>query len=213
MEAQRIIITGGATRIGAAIAEKLSGPNKQILIQYNKSKSKAENLRKKLQSFGSKKSQILIVGLAPGLKGANRTGRPFTGDYAGDVLYPLLLKNNLASGKFDKNGSDNLVLKNCRITNSVRCVPPKNKPTNEEINICNAFLTSEINNLRDLKIILTLGRIAHIAVLKSLKLKNSKYTFGHDKVHKVENYIIINSYHCSKYNIFTPLYTHLYIFF
>lgn len=158
---------------------------------------------KPVQSFGSKKSQILIVGLAPGLKGANRTGRPFTGDYAGDVLYPLLLKNNLASGKFDKNGSDNLVLKNCRITNSVRCVPPKNKPTNEEINICNAFLTSEINNLRDLKIILTLGRIAHIAVLKSLKLKNSKYTFGHDKVHKVENYIIINSYHCSKYNIFT----------
>ena len=158
---------------------------------------------KPVPSFGSENAKILIVGLAPGLKGANRTGRPFTGDYAGNILYESLIKNNLAKGYFNKDGFDNLKLNNCRITNSVRCVPPQNKPNSYEIKKCNFFLKNEINNLNKLKIILTLGRIAHISVIQSLNLKNSKYIFKHGKIHRINGYTIINSYHCSQYNIFT----------
>ena len=172
-------------------------------FRENNNKINPQWFNKPVPNFGSKKSQLLIVGLAPGLKGANKTGRPFTGDYAGEVLYKALLNNNFAKGYYDKNSKDNLKLNNCIITNAVKCVPPKNKPTTNEIYTCNKFLKSEIFNLKKIKVILVLGRVAHIAILKVFKLKNSKYTFGHKKIHKINDYIIINSYHCSKYNIFT----------
>ena len=120
-----------------------------------------------VESFGDIDSKILIVGLAPGLQGANKTGRPFTGDHAGNTLYPSLIKNKLAEGTYKENYNDGLTLKNIRITNSVRCVPPNNKPTNSERINCRKFLRSEIQNMKNLKIILTLGIIAHEEVLKT----------------------------------------------
>ena len=154
-----------------------------------------------VDSFGSINSEILIVGLAPGLKGANKTGRPFTGDYAGDLLYNTLIKFGLAKGKYLSIKNDNLILKNVRITNSVRCAPPQNKPNANEKKECRKFLVSEIKNMKNLKIILSLGRIAHEEILKSYKLTLNKFKFNHGSIHKLNNNIkLINSYHCSKYN-------------
>ena len=151
-------------------------------------------------SFGPKTAQLLIVGLAPGLKGANFTGRPFTGDYAGDLLYDTLLKTGFASGAYEKHASDSLTLQNARITNAVRCVPPENKPTTDEINNCIGFLKDELAMMSELKIILSLGLIAHKAVLKTYGLKQSAHKFAHGAVHDLKNITLINSYHCSRYN-------------
>ena len=154
-----------------------------------------------VKSFGNIDSKILIVGLAPGLKGANKTGRPFTGDYAGDLLYNALIKHGFAEGEYLSIDSDNLILKNVRITNSVRCVPPQNKPNSLEKEKCRKFLNSEIINMKKLKIILSLGRIAHEEVLKTYKLTLNKFSFQHGKVHLLKNNIkLYNSYHCSRYN-------------
>ena len=157
-----------------------------------------------VESFGDIDSKILIVGLAPGLQGANKTGRPFTGDHAGNTLYPSLIKNKLAEGTYKENCNDGLTLKNIRITNSVRCVPPKNKPTNSERINCRKFLRSEIQNMKNLKIILTLGLIAHEEVLKTFDLKIASNKFEHGKIHYINKTLLIfNSYHCSRYNINT----------
>lgn len=157
-----------------------------------------------VESFGEIDSKILIVGLAPGLQGANKTGRPFTGDHAGNTLYPALIKYNLASGSYGKTNYDNINLKNIRITNSVRCVPPENKPNSSERNNCRKFLKSEIFNMKNLEIILVLGLIAHEEVLKVFDLKASNNKFKHGKIHNIKNNIImLNSYHCSRYNINT----------
>jgi len=157
-----------------------------------------------VESFGDIDSKILIVGLAPGLQGANKTGRPFTGDHAGNTLYPSLIKNKLAEGTYKEIYNDGLKLKNIRITNSVRCVPPKNKPTNSERINCRKFLRSEIQNMKNLKIILTLGLIAHEEVLKIFSLKIASNKFKHGKVHYINKTLLIfNSYHCSRYNINT----------
>ena len=154
-----------------------------------------------VQSFGSIKSKLLIVGLAPGIKGANRTGRPFTGDYAGKLLYSSLLKYSFANGKYLENRNDSLKLVNCRITNSVRCVPPQNKPTIDERNTCRKFLESEIQNMSKLKIILALGQIAHSEILKIFNKKISEFQFGHGTNYNLTNTIAIySSYHCSRYN-------------
>ena len=155
-------------------------------------------------SFGNIDAKLLIVGLAPGLKGANFTGRPFTGDFAGDLLYGTLLKYGLAQGEFKAHPDDGLELINTRITNAVRCVPPENKPTGPEINTCQPFLKSQIETMPNLKIILSLGLVSHNAVLKAHGEKLSAHKFGHGNQHDLnDDLTLIDSYHCSKYNTST----------
>ena len=156
-------------------------------------------------SFGSIDAEILVVGMAPGLNGANQTGRPFTNDYAGDILYPALQKYGFATGCYDRRSDDSFQLLNVRVTNAVRCVPPQNKVIAAEVNNCRAFLQSEISAMPNLKIILTLGGVAHNALLAALKYKKSDYKFSHGAVHilSADNLILFNSYHTSRYNINT----------
>lgn len=163
-----------------------------------------------VSAFGDINSPLLIVGLAPGEKGANRTGRPFTGDIAGKWLYQVLFENGFSTAADPLNFFDeinqNLQLQNCRITNAVRCVPPQNKPTNEEILTCNKFLQTEINAMLNLnlKVIVVLGQIAHKAVCKALNLKLSQHKFAHGAEYfcniNNKNLILLCSYHCSGYN-------------
>ena len=151
--------------------------------------------------FGSLVSQLLIVGLAPGLRGANRTGRPFTGDNAGDLLFDTLDKFNFAKGTYSSHANDGFELIGCRVTNGVRCVPPQNKPVGAEINACRPFLTAEIGAMPNLKCILTLGGIAHNTVLRALGQKVSAWKFAHNAVHILPDLpVLVNSYHCSRYN-------------
>lgn len=155
-------------------------------------------------SFGDENVRLLIVGLAPGLKGANRTGRPFTADHAGQVLYQTLAKFQLSSGRYDPEGFDDLALIHCRITNAVRCVPPKNRPLSIEVTTCNNFLRSEINRLRSLRVVLALGTIAHGAILDALQEPKSKFPFRHGSVYQLNaGYALVDSYHCSRLNINT----------
>jgi uracil-DNA glycosylase family 4 len=158
-------------------------------------------------SFGDADPRLLIVGLAPGLKGANRTGRPFTGDYAGVLLYETLIKHGLAEGVYTADPADGLRLKGCLIANAVRCVPPDNKPTRDEIRTCNQFLASQIPALPRLRAILVLGRIAHDATLAALKLKPSRYPFAHGRRHEAGPFALFDSYHCSRYNTNTGVLT------
>ena len=151
-------------------------------------------------SFGPETAEFLVLGLAPGLKGANFTARPFTGDYAGDLLYDTLLHYGFARGTYDKHKDDGLELVNCRITNAVRCVPPENKPTTEEMNQCLDFLKAEIASLQNLKVVLTLGLIAHKSFLKMRGVPQAPYKFAHRAQHDFGDVIMINSYHCSRYN-------------
>lgn len=151
-------------------------------------------------SFGPENAALLIAGLAPGLRGANFTGRPFTGDYAGDLLYGTLLKFSLAEGEYKADPNDGLRLINARITNAVRCLPPENKPVGGEINNCRPYLISEIENLKNLKVILCLGLVSHNSVIKALGGVLSAYKFAHGAVHDLGGYKIIDSYHCSRYN-------------
>lgn len=153
-------------------------------------------------AFGPLDAPLLIVGLAPGLKGANRTARPFTGDWAGDLLYPTLLKFGLAKGVYDARPDDGLTLEGCRITNAVRCVPPENKPVGAEVTACRPFLKEEIGAMENLKAVLALGGLAHKAVLATLGLKQSHSKFAHAAVHELPGRrpLLVNSYHCSRYN-------------
>ncbi len=152
-------------------------------------------------AFGDSQAQLMVAGLAPGLRGANRTGRPFTGDYAGDLLYEMLQRYGFTVGTYDARPDDGLKLRNCIIVNAVRCVPPQNKPTPQEIRQCNHFLASEISALPRLKCILALGRIAHEAVLTSQGLVRSRHVFAHNACHELPGRLsLIDSYHCSRYN-------------
>lgn len=152
-------------------------------------------------AFGPLDARLLVVGLAPGLKGANRTGRPFTGDYAGDLLYATLLEFGLARGTYDRRPDDGLELVDCRISNAVKCVPPENKPTPQEIRVCNRFLQSELAAMPRLKVVLALGSIAHDAVLVASGLRKSVAKFGHGARHALpEGRVLFDSYHCSRYN-------------
>jgi uracil-DNA glycosylase family 4 len=152
-------------------------------------------------AFGSDDAELLIVGLAPGLKGANRTGRPFTGDYAGDLLYPTLAKFGFATGSYRASIHDGLKLNRAIITNAVRCVPPQNKTIGEEERNCRPFLIEQIKRIPTIKIILALGLVAHNAVLSTYNEKKTAFKFGHNKVHKLTNgLLLIDSYHCSRYN-------------
>ena len=163
-----------------------------------------------VESFGDISAQILVVGLAPGLHGANQTGRPFTNDYAGDVLYPTLKKYGLAKGMYQKRKNDGFELINVRITNSVRCVPPQNKVTGDEVKNCGEYLIKEVMAMPNLKIILTLGAVAHSAVLGVLGYKKSQFKFAHGAAHNLSkhNITMINSYHTSRYNINTGVLTY-----
>jgi uracil-DNA glycosylase len=159
-------------------------------------------------AFGGSKGRLLIVGLAPGLRGANRTGRPFTGDYAGALLYATLGKFGFARGDYAQRADDGLELIDCRITNAVRCVPPENKPEPTEIKICNRFLAAEIAQLLRLKLVLALGAIAHQAVLVALGERRAAFPFGHGAMHKVGGGLLLaDSYHCSRYNTNTGVLT------
>ncbi|HRD77473.1 MAG TPA: uracil-DNA glycosylase [Hyphomicrobiaceae bacterium] len=151
-------------------------------------------------SFGPASARLLIVGLAPGLKGANRTGRPFTGDYAGDLLYATLLSHGFASGSYGARPDDGLSLVDCRITNAVRCVPPENKPTPAEIGACRPFLVATIASMPRLIAILALGRIAHDQVLTTLEARRAAYPFAHGRRHDLGRYNLYDSFHCSRYN-------------
>jgi uracil-DNA glycosylase len=152
-------------------------------------------------SFGPADASLLIVGLAPGLKGANRTGRPFTGDYAGVLLYETLLKYGFARGTYKERPDDDFELTNCRITNAVRCVPPANKPLPEEIANCRVFLSATLDEMRNLSAILALGRIAFDSVLRAAGVKASKHKFAHGGTVDLGNgRKLFCSYHCSRYN-------------
>ena len=158
-------------------------------------------------NFGNDDPRLLIVGLAPGLRGANRTGRPFTGDYAGDLLYKTLLKLGLASGVYEQRPDDSLKLHGVVIVNAVRCVPPQNKPTGEEIVTCRRFLTATINAKKPLAY-LVLGRIAHDTLLSTLGERRAKYPFGHGAEHILSDGTrLFDSYHCSRYNTNTGVLT------
>ncbi len=152
-------------------------------------------------SFGEESARLLIVGLAPGLKGANRTGRPFTGDYAGELLYGTLLEFGLASGRYEARTDDGLALIDCMITNAVRCVPPENKPTPAEIATCCAYLKARIAALPNLVAILALGRIAHDSTLAALGCRKAHFPFGHGTRHTLPTGVaLFDSFHCSRYN-------------
>src|SRR5579872_4012821 len=158
-------------------------------------------------SFGPLDARILIVGLAPGLHGANQTGRPFTGDWAGDLLYATLLKQGLATGNYEERADDPLQLVNCRIANAVRCVPPQNKPEPSEIRTCRPFLTGELESLPHVTVLFALGKIAHDSVLKALDAKIAGHPFKHGGVYEIGKYKLVSSYHCSRYNTNTGVLT------
>jgi uracil-DNA glycosylase family 4 len=152
-------------------------------------------------SFGDERPELLIVGLAPGLRGANRTGRPFTGDYAGDLLYSTLLKYGLAEGSYAAHPQDGLLLKRVRIVNAVRCVPPQNKPEPGEIAACRPFLAADLAALPSVKAILALGGIAHNALLAAKGLRRAAYPFAHGAIYRLPDGVLLaDSYHCSRLN-------------
>jgi len=152
-------------------------------------------------SFGPTDGRLLIVGLAPGLRGANQTGRPFTGDYAGDLLYSTLRDHGFSRGTYDRRADDGLELVDCRITNAVRCVPPENKPVGAEVSACRPFLARTIAGMPSLQVILALGSLAHGATLAALGQRKSAFKFGHCVVYALpEGRTLVSSYHCSRYN-------------
>ena len=152
-------------------------------------------------SFGDPNPALLIVGLAPGLHGANQTGRPFTGDWAGDLLYSAIAEYGFSSGDYGGHANDGLTLNGAMITNAVRCVPPQNKPVGEECAACRPFLTDQINALTSVKAILCLGKISHDNTVRAMGLRLKDYPFGHHKIHELsESRRLYSSYHCSRYN-------------
>jgi uracil-DNA glycosylase family 4 len=158
-------------------------------------------------SFGDPAGRLLIVGLAPGMQGANRTGRPFTGDYAGDLLYATLLEYGFAKGVYQARPDDGLTLVDCRIANAVHCVPPQNKPLPVEINTCRPYLVGKIETMPNLRAILVLGRVAHDTTLKALGLRAAAAPFGHGAIHEAGALKLYDSYHCSRYNTNTRVLT------
>lgn len=197
------------------MTDPLSGPGRDCplcprLVQFRlENRAKFEDWHNgAVPAFGPADARLLIVGLAPGLRGANRTARPFTGDYAGELLYPSLIKFGLAKGEYRAEAGDGLELVGCRITNAVRCVPPENKPTPAEQKTCRGFLVAEIAALTSLRGILALGAIAHTAVLSALGVRKVLYPFKHGAVYSFEGKLhktltLTDSYHCSRYNLNT----------
>jgi uracil-DNA glycosylase family 4 len=152
-------------------------------------------------AFGDPQARLLVVGLAPGMHGANASGRPFTGDHAGILLYQTLYDYGFASGPVSSARDDGLALTNCRITNAVKCLPPQNKPTTEEVARCNQYLRNELASVASGSVILALGAVAHKAVVRALRLRQSEYAFAHGRHHRLpDRRHLLDSYHCSRYN-------------
>ncbi|MCF6321494.1 MAG: uracil-DNA glycosylase [Rhizobiaceae bacterium] len=149
---------------------------------------------------GADNVKLLVIGMAPGLKGANRTGRPFTGDYAGDLLYQTLSKYGLAKGEYGSSRDDSLQLLQCAITNAVRCVPPQNKPIGEEVNNCRPYLVETLNRFKNVKVLMTLGKIAHDTTARTLDTRVASVPFGHNRRHEMGKFTVFSRYHCSRYN-------------
>lgn len=161
-----------------------------------------------VSAFGDPEGRLLIVGLAPGMQGANRTGRPFTGDYAGDLLYATLLDYGFAKGVYQARPDDGLKLVDCRIGNAVHCVPPQNKPLPIEINTCRQFLIARMTEMKNLRAIVALGRIAHDSTLKALNIRSAAAPFKHGAVHETgRSFRLYDTYHCSRYNTNTRVLT------
>ena len=158
-------------------------------------------------SFGPGSARLLIVGLAPGLQGANRTGRPFTGDHAGELLYGTLVQFGFAKGTYAARPDDGLELVDARITNAVRCVPPENKPTGAEITTCRGFLKATLAEMPRLAAVVALGRIAHDTTASALAASRSQIPFGHGACHEIGRLRLFDSYHCSRYNTNTGVLT------
>ena len=153
-----------------------------------------------VESFGDPAARLLVVGLAPGVTGANRTGRPFTGDWAGDLLYPTLAKFGFSKGTFRARPDDGLQLIDAMITNAVRCVPPQNKPIGAEVNACRAYLSARIAALPNLTHIITLGKISHDSTIRALGARLGDHPFAHNATSQAGGYTVTSSYHCSRYN-------------
>jgi uracil-DNA glycosylase family 4 len=179
------------------------------LVAFRKDwrKKEPEWFNAPVPSFGPGHARLLIVGLAPGVQGANRTGRPFTGDYAGVLLYETLGKYGFATGEYKAHPDDGLILVDCRITNAVRCVPPENKPLPIEINTCRDFLKETIAEMKNLRAIVALGQIAHNSVLSAFAAKKSATPFKHGGRAPVGHVTLFSSYHCSRYNTNTGVLT------
>jgi uracil-DNA glycosylase family 4 len=158
-------------------------------------------------SFGDPGGRLLIVGLAPGMQGANRTGRPFTGDFAGDLLYATLIEYGFAKGVYQARPDDGLRLVDCRIGNAVHCVPPQNKPLPAEINTCRQFLIGKLASMPRLRAIVALGRVAHESTLKALGVRSAAAPFAHGAIHQAGALKLYDSYHCSRYNTNTRVLT------
>ncbi len=151
-------------------------------------------------SFGAPDGRLLVLGLAPGVTGANRTGRPFTGDYAGDLLYATLSRFGFANGRFAADPGDGLALIDCLVSNAVRCVPPQNRPTPAEITACRPFLEGRMAAMPNLRAVVCLGRIAHETLLRTLGARLAAHPFAHGARHELGGYAVFDSYHCSRYN-------------
>jgi uracil-DNA glycosylase family 4 len=160
-----------------------------------------------VDSFGPSDARLLVVGLAPGLRGANRTGRPFTGDYAGELLYSTLTEFGFARGHYAAAPDDGLELVDCRITNSVRCVPPDNRPTPQEITTCRDFLKATVAEMANLRAVIALGRIAHDSFVLARGGRRSQFPFAHGQMHALPALALFDSYHCSRYNTNTGVLT------
>jgi uracil-DNA glycosylase len=173
------------------------------LVAYRAQNQAAEPLwhNAPVPSWGDRDAPLLILGLAPGVRGANRTGRPFTGDYAGRLLYDTLLAHGLARGEYREDPRDGMELLGCRIANAVRCVPPQNLPTTEEVRACNRFLIAELAGMPNLRGVLALGGVAHQAVLRAAGLRVTSQRFAHGAIHALPGGLLLgNSYHVSRYN-------------
>jgi len=179
------------------------------LAAFRKANRKAEPawFNAPVPCFGPVSAELMIVGLAPGLRGANRTGRPFTGDYAGDLLYATLSEYGFARGKYEARPDDGFQLVNARIVNAVRCVPPQNKPTPLEIKTCRRFLVAAIQEMKNAKAIAALGKIAHDSTVAAFGEKLSRHKFAHGAKHEIGGYTLFDSYHCSRYNTNTGVLT------
>jgi uracil-DNA glycosylase len=203
-----------ANAAGAAVSDRSGKPGRDC-PRCPRLKAFREEWRRRepdwfnapVASFGGRDARLLIVGLAPGLKGANRTGRPFTGDYAGDLLYKTLTQFKFARGNYDARPDDGLTLVDARITNAVRCVPPENKPTPAEINTCRSFLEATIAEMRNLRAIITLGRISHESTVAALNHRRAAAPFAHGMSHDIGKVRLFVSYHCSRYNTNTGVLT------
>ena len=174
--------------------QRLSDFLKDVSQQY------PEYYAQPVPPFGDEDAELLIVGLAPGMHGANRTGRPFTGDHAGILLYQTLYDFGFGSQPVSESASDSLELVQCRISNAVKCLPPQNKPVTAEIKNCNHFLQAELMSMPESGVILALGKIAHDAVLRAYEVPLSRYRFAHAAEHRLGGRILLDSYHCSRYN-------------